>query len=475
MKQLNYIKPEIFNIISNILGKKEQQGFVIGGYVRDQILGRPTKDIDVVVLGSGIDLAKEVAASLGKDVNVAVFKNFGTAMIRHKDLEIEFVGARKESYNRESRKPVVENGTLEEDQQRRDFTINAMAIALHPSEYGTLIDPFNGMADIRSKIIQTPLDPQRTFSDDPLRMIRGIRFATQLHFRLSDKTYHAICEHAERIKIVSHERIVDEVNKILMTDQPSIGLSLLYKTGLLAYFFPELAQLKGVETKSGKSHKDNFLHTIQVVDNISPNTNNLWLKWAALLHDIAKPTTKQFDDQHGWTFHGHDFIGAKMIPQLFRKLKMPLNEKMKYVQKMVRLHLRPIALVTDKVTDSAVRRLLFEAGDDVDDLMTLCEADITSSFENKVKRFRKNFTKVRKKLNEIEEKDKIRNFQPPVTGDEVMKTFNIKPGKEVGIIKNAIKEAILEGQIQNNYDEAYHFMLSKGQELGLEAKNNPRK
>ncbi len=460
----------VFKLISDIVSEKGLEAYVIGGYVRDYLLKRPSKDIDVVVVGSGIELAKEVAARKG-NVQVHVFKNFGTAMLHYNDLEIEFVGARKESYRYNSRKPLVENGTLKDDQQRRDFTINALAIALKKDEFGKFIDPFFGVKDLKNKIIRTPMDPDKTFSDDPLRMIRAIRFACQLNFDIFPETLASIKKNIHRIKILSNERIIEELNKIMLTKTPSKGFFLLDQTGLLPFILPEISNLKGVEIKKGKGHKDNFLHTMGVLDNLSKRSACLWLRWAALLHDIAKPQSKKFSEEHGWTFHGHDYLGEKMIPALFRRLKLPLNEKMKYVQKLVRLHLRPIALVEDIVSDSAIRRLLFEAGDDIDDLMLLCEADITSGMRHKVKQYLKNFSHVRKKMKEIEEKDAVRNFQPPVSGDMIMKTFAIKSCKEVGIIKNAIKEAILDGDIHNNIDEAYQFMLKKGESLGLQAVN----
>ena len=457
----------IFLIVSAIAERLDKSVFVIGGYVRDLILNRASKDIDFVVLGSGIDMANEVAGQIGKDVKVNIFKNFGTAMLRYEDLELEFVGARKESYRNDSRNPVVENGTIEEDQNRRDFTINAMAISMNKNNFGELIDPFNGLEDLKNKIIRTPLDPDITYSDDPLRMMRAIRFASQLDFKIQDISLEAIKKNKERIKIVSSERITEELNKIILSQKPSIGLNLLFDTELLQIILPQLANLYGVEAYQGKKHKDNFAHTLQVVDKISQSTDNLWLRWAAVLHDVAKPIAKKLDPENGWTFHNHDFMGSKMIPSIFKQLKLPLNEKMQYVQKMVVLHHRPIFLSEKEVTDSAIRRLLFDAGDDIHDLMLLCEADITSKIPEKVKKYVENFQIVRQKLKDIEEKDRIRNWQPPISGEEIMQIFKLPPCKEVGIIKSAIKEAILEGEIGNNYEEAYQFMINKGKELGL--------
>ncbi len=445
--------------------------YVIGGYVRDLLLGKECKDIDFVVVGKGIELAQKVAKKLSCG-NITVYKNFGTAMLRFRDFELEFVGARKESYREGSRKPLVEDGTLTDDQNRRDLTINALAISLCPEDRGTLIDPFGGCEDLKKGIIRTPLDPFSTFSDDPLRMMRAIRFATQLRFRLSEETLKGIRENGERIDIVSMERITEELNKIIMTGKPSKGFKLLEKTGLLKRIFPELAKMKGVEVREGKGHKDNFYHTLEVLDNVAAFSGGLWLRWAALFHDIAKPQTKRFDPVVGWTFHGHEDKGARMVPKIFKRLKLPLDRKMKYVKKLVALHLRPMAIASEQATDSAARRLLYEAGDDVEDLLLLCKADITSKNPKKVDQYLKNYEWVKERIEEVEEKDRIRNWQPPVSGEEIMETFDMEPGPKVGEIKSAIKEAILDGEIPNDRNEALKFMVEKGRELGLEPVKN---
>ncbi len=458
----------IFRVITQASEEIKLESYVIGGFVRDHILQRgEPKDIDIVAVGSGIELAKKVAEILPHKPKVQVFKNYGTAMLRAYDMEIEFVGARKESYQKDSRKPIVENGSLEDDQNRRDFTINALALGLNEDNFGNLLDPFDGIEDLNSKIIKTPLDPDITYSDDPLRMLRAIRFATQLNFKIEKESLDAIGRNKKRIKIISKERITDELHKIMLAEKPSKGFSLLHKTGLLHIIMPELTALEGIDEIEGQKHKDNFWHTLEVVDNIAENTDDLWLRWAALLHDIGKAPTKKFHKKIGWTFHGHEFVGAKMVFKLFKRLRLPLNDKMKYVQKLVLMSSRPIAIVDNDVTDSAVRRLIFDAGEDIEDLMTLCEADITTKNPNRFKKYHNNFKVVRTKMKEVEERDHVRNFQPPVTGEEIMETFNIRPSREIGIIKDTIKEAILEGEIPNEHEAARNLMLKKGKELGL--------
>ncbi len=460
-----HLQHPVFRKLGKLADEAGVDVYVIGGFVRDTFLHRPSKDIDILVIGNGIAFAEKAAAALRSQVSV--FKNFGTAMLKYKDLEIEFVGARKESYRSDSRKPIVENGTLDDDQKRRDFTINAMALALNHHNYGKLIDPFNGTEHLDIRLIRTPLDPQETFSDDPLRMMRAVRFASQLSFKIDEKAVQAIQANKERISIVSKERITDELNKIILSPQPSVGFNYLFDTGLLHLIFPQMTELYGVEYINGKGHKDNFYHTLEVLDNISLSSNDLWLRWAAILHDIAKPATKRFELKQGWTFHGHEDRGARMVPKIFAQLKLPLNEKMKFVQKMVQLHLRPIVLAQEVVTDSAVRRLLFDAGEDIESLMLLCHADVTTKNEYKKKKYRQNFELVKQKLKDVEERDQIRNWQPPVTGTDIMTTFGIKAGREVGIIKNQIREAILEGEIKNSREEAVNFMIKKGKEIGL--------
>ena len=465
------IDTQIFHTVGEMADSLNRQCYTVGGYVRDLFLDRKSKDIDFVTVGSGIEVAQALAKKLGKGTHLSVFQNFGTAQVKYRGIELEFVGARRESYRRDSRKPIVEDGTLADDLSRRDFTINAMAICVNNSLFGELIDPYDGIGDLGRKLIRTPLDPDITFSDDPLRMMRAIRFATQLNFTIYPETFNAITRNASRITIISKERVMDELMKIMASPKPSIGWELLYRCGLLKLIFPEFAAMKGVEVVNGRGHKDNFYHTLEVLDNVAQKSDNVWLRWSALLHDIAKPVTKKWDDNIGWTFHNHNFIGAKMIPRIFKEMRFPLNEKMKYVQKMVELHMRPIALVEDEVTDSAVRRLLFDAGDDIEDLMTLCEADITSKNQEKVKRFLDNFVIVRRKLVEIEEKDRIRNFQPPVSGEEIMKLFGLQPSREVGMLKEHIKNAILDGIIPNERDAAYTLMLEKAKEMGLSLQN----
>ena len=457
----------IFRLISETADELRMECYVIGGYVRDLFLERPSNDIDVVVVGSGIAIAEAVGKKLGRKAHVSVFRNFGTAQLKYKHLEVEFVGARRESYTHDSRKPVVEDGTLEDDQNRRDFTINALALCLNADRFGELIDPFHGIEDLEDGIICTPLDPDITFSDDPLRMMRCVRFATQLNFYIEDETFEALKRNADRIKIISWERIIEELNKILLSKYPSKGLMDLERCGLLQLIFPELTALEGVETMNGRAHKDNFYHTLEVLDNVSKKDASLWLRWAALLHDIGKPKSKRWDNVAGWTFHNHNFIGEKMVPKIFRRMKLPLDERMKYVQKLVGLHMRPIAIADEEVTDSAVRRLLFEAGDDIDDLMVLCEADVTSKNEQRKKHFLDNFRLVRQKLVDIEEKDRVRNFQPPVSGEEIMELFALSPSREVGVLKAAIKDAILDGKIPNEYEPAKALLIEEAEKMGL--------
>lgn len=459
---------EIFDLITLTADELGLECYAIGGYVRDIFLCRTSKDIDIVTVGSGIALAETLARKLGRKAHLSVFKTYGTAQIKYKDWEVEFVGARRESYERHSRNPIVEDGTLEDDQNRRDFTINALAVCLNKGRFGELLDPFGGLADMESLIIRTPCDPDVTFSDDPLRMMRAIRFASQLGFDIYPETFDAICRNKDRIDIITKERIADELNKIILSPKPSVGFRLLDVTGLLSIIFPEFVALKGVDTVRGISHKDNFDHTLIVLDNISQKTDNLWLRWSAILHDIAKPATKRFDDRLGWTFHNHNFVGEKMVPRIFKRMKLPLNEKMKYVQKMVGLHMRPVTLVEETITDSAVRRLLFEAGDDIEDLMTLCRADISSKNKEKVRRYLQNFDLVQQKLREIEEKDHVRNFQPPIDGAEIMQMFNLPPGPDVGRLKNFLKDAVLDGVIPNEYEAAREYVLRKAEEIGLQ-------
>ncbi|MFT4070382.1 MAG: HD domain-containing protein [Dysgonamonadaceae bacterium] len=459
---------KIFEIITETADELGLECYAIGGYVRDIFLHRESKDIDIVTIGNGIELAEAITQKLGKGARLSVFKTYGTAQIKYKDLEVEFVGARKESYHQDSRNPVVEDGTLEDDQNRRDFTINALAVCLNRSRFGKLLDPFNGLEDMERLIIRTPLNPDITFSDDPLRMMRAVRFASQLGFDIYPDTFDAICRNKDRINIITKERVADELNKIVLSPKPSVGFNLLDMTGLLEIIFPEFVALKGAESRNGISHKDNFEHTLIVLDNIARKTDNLWLRWSAILHDIAKPATKRFDPRLGWTFHNHNFVGEKMVPRIFKRMKLPLNEKMKYVQKMVSLHMRPVVLVEDTITDSAVRRLLFEAGDDIDDLMTLCKADISSKNKEKVRRYLQNFDLVREKLHEIEEKDHVRNFQPPINGEQIMQIFGLTPGPEVGLLKSSLKEAILDGIIPNEYEAAYKFLMERAGQIGVQ-------
>jgi poly(A) polymerase len=465
----NHIHTPEIKLIASIADELNIDTYIVGGFVRDIFLKRDNKDIDFVCIGKGIHLAEKVAERLGSHAHLSVFKNFGTANIRFHEFEFEFVGARKESYSRDSRKPIVEDGTLEDDQNRRDFTINAMAIGLNKHNFGQLLDPFNGVQDIENKILKTPLDPNITFSDDPLRMMRAVRFATQLQFHIEEKTYQALHHNAVRLEIISQERITDELNKIILSKAPSIGFKHMFDTGLLHQFFPEMVALQGTETVNGKSHKDNFYHTLEVLDNTCNRSTHLWLRWAAILHDIAKPATKRFEEGHGFTFHGHEDKGARMVPKIFARLRLPLDHQMKYVQKLVQLHLRPIVLSKEEITDSAIRRLLFDAGEDIDDLMRLCESDITTKSKTKMERYLQNFEIVREKLKVIEEKDKIRNWQPPIDGSVIMQTFNIPASREVGLIKTAIREAILDGIITNDYDAAFQFMLEQGKALGMKA------
>jgi poly(A) polymerase len=462
----------IFGEISAAADELGLECYVVGGYVRDLYLQRPSNDIDIVVVGSGINMAQALKRRLGRQAHVSVFKNFGTAQLKYRNIEIEFVGARKESYRSDSRKPIVEDGTLEDDQNRRDFTINTLAVCMNSARFGELVDPFNGIHDLQEKVVRTPLDPDITFSDDPLRMMRCVRFATQLNFYIDDEAFDSLCRQKERIKIISAERIIDELNKIILSPTPSKGFVDLERCGLLEIIFPELTALEGVETKNGVGHKDNFYHTLQVLDNISKHTDNLWLRWAALLHDVGKPRTKMWNGKNGWTFHNHNFIGGKMVPAIFERLKLPKNEKMKYVKKLVELHMRPIAIADDEVTDSAVRRLLFEAGDDIDDLMTLCEADITSKNNERRQRFLNNFQLVRQKLIDLEERDRIRNFQPPIKGEEIMQIFGLTPCQKVGALKSLIKDAILDGIIPNEYEPARRYMMEKAEKMGLKAIGN---